>query len=262
MSPRLTASDISIFHRTTYVPSMRYGLAAVAIDEEELNKVQSRILPAILQKLNIQSTIPTSIRHGPRELGGIALYDLRTEAGIESLKFLRDALYSNSENGKLIRLNLQYSQIEAGIGEDLLQFPTINISYLTPTWILSLRQFLSLHNMSVVVSDAYKINLRRDSDQYIMQSPHLARYSPAQQKDINLVRLFLQVNTLADITDPSNPKAVHLSYLDGQRPLGFTENQQWPRQQPPSKQQIRLWKRYIKSSYLRYVPYWKIVPLQ
>ncbi|KAI2493658.1 hypothetical protein MHU86_20873 [Fragilaria crotonensis] len=94
-----------------------------------------------------------------------------------------------------------------------------------------------------------------------MQSPHLARYSPAQQKDINLVRLFLQVNTLADITDPSNPKAVHLSYLDGQRPSGFTENQQWPRQQPPSKQQIRLWKRYIKSSYLRYVPYWKIVPL-
>ena len=261
-SPRLTSSDISIFHRTTYVPSMRYGLAAVAIDEEELSKVQSRIIPAILQKLNIQSTIPTSIRHGPRELGGIALYDLRTEAGIESLKFFRDALYNNSENGKLIRLNLQYSQIEAGIGQDLLQFPNIHISYLTPTWILSLRQFLSLHNMSVTVSDAYKIQLRGDSDQYIMQPTHLARYSPAQQRDINLVRLFLQVNTLADITDQSNPKAVHLSYLDGQRPSGFQANQQWPRQQTPSKHQRRLWKGYIKSSYLRYVPYWKIVPLQ
>jgi hypothetical protein len=137
-SPRLTSSDISIFHRTTYVPSMRYALAAVAIDEEELSKVQSCIIPAILQKLNIQSTIPISIRHGPRKLGGIALYDLRTEAGIESLKFFRDALYNNSENGKLIRLNLQYSQIEAGIGQDLLQFPSIHISYLTLTWIFQM----------------------------------------------------------------------------------------------------------------------------
>jgi hypothetical protein len=105
--PRLSAADVRIFRRTTYVPSMRYGLAAVAIDEEELSIVQSRIIPAILRKLKVQSTIPTAIRHGPRELGGLDLYDQRTEVGIESLKFFRDALYSESENGKLLRLNLQ-----------------------------------------------------------------------------------------------------------------------------------------------------------
>jgi hypothetical protein len=55
LSPRLSASDVSIFHRTTYVPSMRYGLAAVSIDEEELGTVQSRIIPAILKKLNVQA---------------------------------------------------------------------------------------------------------------------------------------------------------------------------------------------------------------
>ncbi|KAI2512158.1 hypothetical protein MHU86_2245 [Fragilaria crotonensis] len=239
---------------------MRYGLATVALDEEELSTVQSRIIPAILKKLHVQSTISTAIRHGPRELGGLDLYDLRTEAGIESLKFFRDAIYSESENGKLLRLNLQYSQLEAGIGEDLLQFPNIHLSYLTPTWILSLRQFLSLHNMSVTVSDPFQIPLRGDSDEYIMQESHLARYSTAQQKDINLVRLFLQVNTLAELTDGSNPKAINLSFLDGKRPLSFLANQQWPRQQTPSKQQIRLWKGYIKSSFLRYIPYWKKFP--
>jgi hypothetical protein len=61
MSPYLSAADVRIFHRTTYVPSMRYGLAAVTIDEEELNKVQSSIIPAILKRLNVNSTIPTSI---------------------------------------------------------------------------------------------------------------------------------------------------------------------------------------------------------
>ena len=87
MSPRLLATDVRIFHQTTYIPSMRYGLAAVATDEETLGTVQSRVIQAILKKLHVQSTIPTSIRHGPAEFGGLELYDLRTESGIESVKF-------------------------------------------------------------------------------------------------------------------------------------------------------------------------------
>ena len=43
------------------MPSMRYDLAAVAIiDEEELSKVQSHIIPAILKKLNVESTTSES----------------------------------------------------------------------------------------------------------------------------------------------------------------------------------------------------------
>jgi hypothetical protein len=225
MLPRLTAADVRIFRRTTYVPSVRYGLAAVVIDEEELSTVQSRIIPAILKKLNVQNTIPTSIRHGPLELGGLDLYDLlRTEVGIESLGFFRGGIQSASENGKLPRLNMQSSQLEAGIDQDLLQFPDIHLSSLTPTWLLSLWQFLSLHNMSATVSDPYQIPLHSSTDEYIMQATHLARYSTAQQKDINRVRLFLQVNMLANMTDCSYTKAINLSFLDGLRPQSSIAN--------------------------------------
>ena len=170
MSPRLFSGDVRIFHRTTYIPSMRYGLAAVALDKEILGRVQSKVVQSILRKLQVQSTIPTAIRHGPAEFGSLDIYDLCTEAGLEALQFLRDALYSGSENGKLIRLNLRYSQIEAGIGQSLLANPGIYLSYLTPTWLLSLRQFLYCHNISVTVSDDHVIPLRGPNDQYIMQS--------------------------------------------------------------------------------------------
>ena len=40
-SPRLTETDVAIFHRSIYIPSMRYSLAALATNEEELSKVQS-----------------------------------------------------------------------------------------------------------------------------------------------------------------------------------------------------------------------------
>ena len=260
LSPRLTPSDIAIFHRAIYIPSMRYSLAAVAADEESLSTVQSKVLKSILQKLHISSTIPTSLRHGPPELGGLGLYDLRTEAGIEAIKFLRNSLYCDSEAGNLIRLNLQYSQRESGVGFHLLEQPQVYIPYLTPSWILSIRQFLSNNNMSITVSDIHLDTLNGDTDSYIMQADHLQRYDNAQQSDINLVRIWLQVSTLADMIDPSRPKCILLSYLDGERPPGFLLSDTWPRQTQPSKSQLRLWKRYIKSSYLRYIPYWKTPP--
>ena len=114
--------------------------------------------------------------------------------------------------------------------------------------------------MKITVSDPYCIPLRGPMDEYIMQSQHLNRYSASQQRDINLVRLFLQVSTLADMADTTRSQAIELCFLDGSRPSGFVLNSFWPRQQRPSKAQIRLWKGYIKSSFLRYVPYWKTTP--
>jgi hypothetical protein len=213
--------------------------------------------------MGVQSTIPAVIvRHGTPELGGLAIYDdLQTEAALEAVKFFRNSIYTDSENRNLLRLNLQYSQLESGVGDPLLERPDLHIPYLTPTWLLSMRQFLFCHNMTITVSDAYSIPLRSNSDQYIMQQCHLARYTASQQRDINLVRIYLQVNTLADQTDPENPKSIRLDYLDATRPAGGTSVHPWPRQQTPTWPQQRLWRGYIRSSYLRYVLYWKKIPI-
>ena len=103
LSPRLSSEDVRIFHRSTYIPSMRYGLSAIALDEELLGQVQSKVVQSILKKWNVQSTIPTAIKHGPAEYGGLDIFDLRTEAGMEAINFLRDSVYTGSENGKLLR---------------------------------------------------------------------------------------------------------------------------------------------------------------
>ena len=259
-SPRLTETDVTIFHRSIYVPAMRYSLAAVAANEEELTAVQSQITRSILQKLHIRSTIPTALRYGPLELGGLALYDLRTELGIETLKFLRDSLYSDSEAGNLIRINLDYSQREAGVEYHLLEKPDRYISYLTPSWVMSIRQFLGNNKMHLTVSGAHIDSLKGPQDAYIMQDVHLKRYSPSQQLDINLVRMWLQVATLADMHDMGRHNRIGLNYLDARRPTNFVLSNLWPRQEAPTKSQQRLWKRFITSSYLSYIPHWKVNP--
>ena len=260
-SSRLTVRDIRIFHRSIYIPAMRYSLAPIAVDEEVLAGVQHRIIKVMLQKMHVNSNLPTSIRHGPLEMGGLGIYDLRTEAGIEAIKFLRNSIFSGSEPGNLIRINLQYSQLESGVGTPLLEYPSLHIPYLTPTWVLSVRQFLSCHDMSITLTESYVPTLRSTSDAFIMQPMHLARYSVSQQRDINLVRLYLQATTLADLTNPEKPSSISLSALDGKRQDHWVNNPLWPRQDTPSSSQRRLWKRFLRSSYLRYVPYWKSPPL-
>ena len=154
---RLTPQHIIMFHRTTNSPSMQYVLVpALSVNEEELSMVQSKILSAILNKLGHTSKLPTEIRHGPIEMGGLTLINLRTEVGISQLKYLRDAIYSDSEAGKLIIMSLKCSQIEAGIAEPLLENPQINLQYLTPTWFLSIGQYLYQHNLTVSISDVIK----------------------------------------------------------------------------------------------------------
>ena len=179
---------------------MKYVLPALAADEEELATIQSKILAAILNKLGHNSKeLPTEIRHGQSKWGGLDLLDLQTEVSISQLKYMRDAFYTDSEPGKLITMNLKYSQLEqSGISEPLLEHPEIYVSYLTLTWITSIRQYLYLHNVTVTLTDSIKIILRGKFDRCIMNPQLIKNYTPSQQKDLNLVRLFLQVITLSD----------------------------------------------------------------
>ena len=97
---------------------------AIVADEESLSSVHSKVIKSILQKMHVSSMIPTSIYHGPMEMGGLGLYDLRTEAGLEALNFFLNALFTNSEAGNLIRQHLQYSQRESEVGYHLMSYPT------------------------------------------------------------------------------------------------------------------------------------------
>jgi hypothetical protein len=62
------------------------------------------------------------------------------------------------------------------------------------------------------------------------------------------------------MSDSDRTNRISLSYLDAKRLACFVFSETWPRQIQPTKTQIRLWKRFITSSYLRYIPYWKIPP--
>ncbi|KAI2496029.1 hypothetical protein MHU86_18502 [Fragilaria crotonensis] len=155
---------------------------------------------------------------------------------------------------------VQASQLEAGLPVNLLEEPTVHIPYLTPTWILSMRQFMSNHNIQITVTDPYHLRLRGSSGQYIMDLNRLKGYTPRQQKDINLVRLHLQSITLLDIVDRSDDTKIATWALEVRRPSDFHEDESWPRQPVLGASMKRIWRRYISSQFLRYDRFWKESP--
>ena len=255
-SPRIKPDDVVTFLRTTYSPAMSYVLPCIAADEEELHIVQTKLLSVALQKMGLSSKTPVPLRHGPIDMGGMGLIDLRTEMGVLQLKTIRNAIYANSEVGKLIIISIKYSQIEAGIKEHLLENPAIDIPYLTPTWITSVRQFLFQHNLTLTFTNSLQIHLQGSSDQHIMQPLQLKKYSPQDQRDINLVRLYIQAITLSDV---STPDGNHITWeaLHGHRALTQVVRKNWPRQRAPTKHQSNVWKRYMVENFLRYNTTWK-----
>ena len=156
-SSRITPQNMHTFLRTTYAPTMLYALPAVTVDKESLQRVQSTMLEVATQKLGASKATPLAICHGPHEYGGLDMPDLRTELGISTLKFFRQAIYSSSETGRLLLISLKYSQLEASIPEHLLERPDIHLSYITPTWITSMRQFMYQHNVTVTVTNTLNI---------------------------------------------------------------------------------------------------------
>ena len=57
---------------------------------------------------------------------------------------------------------------------------------------------------------------------HVMQAQYLQRYTPIQQRDLNLVRLYLEVYSLQDMLDSSDPRRIDLNYLDCKRPHTMT----------------------------------------
>ena len=218
--------------------------------------VQRDLVETALQKMGASKTTPYPIRHGPPELGGLNIPDLRTETGIARIKFLRSAIYGDSEAGRLLLLSIKSTQLEAGIEDNILSHPHIPLLYLTGTWITSLCQFLIKHSIRIDLTTTLKIRYNGNRDTCIMNPTFLRGYTTQQQKDINLVRIYLQAITLSDIST-DNGFEIRSTALTGERMSIFHHCSAWPRQEPPTASQRRLWKKYIESNYLRYGTKWR-----
>ena len=157
----------------------------------------TRSIEALLIRKGFNCHFPRQITHGPQAWGGLGILDIKTEGGLSQIKEFLHALYGDSEPGKLMMYSLKYSQMESGLGFNLLEDLKVFISWLTPTWTMSLRAFLFNHNITITLTDCWHFPLCCKHDQYLME-PALTgtSFTSSEHEHTNCVRMHLQVATV------------------------------------------------------------------
>ena len=197
----LTAREVYIYYSGFYLPSITYPLAASALSKKDLLQLEKKPINAIVAKTGMCSKTHRAIIFGPKNLGGCAFRSLPVEQGCLQIKLLLTESRRQSDSGKLLWISLQWMQYSSGLGTPLLEGKE-TCEYSESKWIQSIQTFLFENGIGIQFYKNYVMPLQREADSFIMDhAVQSGAFSTMELHKINHVRLFLQVLTVADISD-------------------------------------------------------------
>ena len=156
--------------------------------------------------------------------------------------------------GKILRIKLLWDQRISGQGHPILQAPFYTtIPLKQELWTTTLQEFLQESQLEIVIPAHYYPTPRRLHDVVLMDTIYPI-YNPKKNKgitplyikQINHCRLFLQAETLADITNAQGThinKAAFDCLLKGQT----ASMELWPHTPPPNTASINSWKTFLRT---------------
>ena len=184
------------------------------------------------------------IVYGSPTYGGIGLRNLYIEQGIAKVNILFRHIRENKDLSKILRINLEWTQLLCGISGMILEKVTPKINYVN-NWFMDLREFLHYINGSITTTFNYQsVSPLRQNDTFIMEKIIQYEKSTTILETINRVRLWLQVPTIAEITNAAGTQ-IERQYWKGDK-----QNDTdilWPCQSKPNEHAFKLWRKGIST---------------
>ncbi len=150
------------------------------------------------------SSFPWDILQAPHKYYGLGLTNLYHEQGIQHLlALLQYGPHQDDTMGKLLQLGLETMCLELGLNGKIFSHDWHALHLLvTPTWLSQTWRFQTEYNISINTCTP-EIPLSREGDQLLMMLFSQAGISGKELATLNCCHIFLQVATLADISDGS-----------------------------------------------------------
>ena len=234
-----------IAYQMMVCPKLEYPLAVTQFSQQQCDAISSPSLRACLAKMGYNPNSPKVV-YGLRDLFGFGLHDYYVEQGIRQLSTLVGHICQESETGKMIRIELQWCQVQAGTATHLLTDTSPSIDYIETCWIMSIRDFLRTYNLRLDFSTAVLPVLQCARDEFIMDALRVRGQCTAiELQHLNACRLFLQVSRLSDIAS-ADGLFLRRDALLGSASSCYSSSTRWPRQGHPPDVWWRLWRRKLK----------------
>ena len=128
--------------QTTIYKTLQYPLPALTLTEKECNHVMAPMLMGGLSSSGINRNIPREILYGPKNEGGLGLWNLYDFQGLSQIAFLVEHISNNNMSGDLLRCSIESAHIELGTGKNifLLNFDKYG-PLLTECWIKNIWRY-------------------------------------------------------------------------------------------------------------------------
>jgi hypothetical protein len=110
----LKRGESSTAYNCEYMPSIAYGTPATTLTFKKCDDLQKPVVNAILPKMGITSKATISVVFGTPRYGGIGLDHLAAVQSHGQLQYLLGHLRCKDTTGKLIRMMMEFTQMECG----------------------------------------------------------------------------------------------------------------------------------------------------
>jgi hypothetical protein len=239
-------------YRSIFLPGARYGMSATTLTKTQLYRSQQLIISIILPKLGFNRNMPRQVVYAPTHFGGIGLSDLYIEQGLAQLKFLLTHLRKHTDITDTISLLIESYMITAGTLHSPFDQST-NQEYVHAPWIHSLQHFLQHADLRITTPNITCNTLIRDNDIPLMTLATQYTKNIDHIRAINSCRIWLQVTTLAEITDSNGLTLLKPAITGEDDPNGephlwhlSRSLNSWPTQPKPPKKSWNIWQKMLK----------------
>ena len=254
----LTRSSAKLAFMSTIVAKIRSILESSNFTKDECDQLQKPLYKMILPKMGINNHIPTVFRYAPRSLQGCELPNLYTDQGIYQITHFLRHIGEDTQDGKMIVINIEAAQIHIGTSIPFLHLPYPDYEYMLPDcWTKTLWEFV-WRNGITLVGPIKTPSLCRHSDQNIIEQI-VTKYPNINHNEMNIFnncRLYLQVHSLADITTGDGTRITG-NALQGMRDDDRKSTLTWPAQRRPADKYWKIWRRMLRQVFTNNT-YWSL----
>jgi len=243
--------EAGVLYRSCFLPAITYPLPATWLPDRFFEKMHQHSTSTILNKMGYHRTLPRTLVFAPRAMGGVGLVNLQNEMEIQQILILVRHLRAATPLGKAMELLIRQYQLWAGFKEHILT-DSSPCPWIPDRWLSRVRRTINTYNIKLKY-DAWTIPPLRMYDVYIMEAIHELGLNTLQLEQINACRMYLQVTTLAEISDHTGSFLLTQALLQNTQtePVGLTaistSTLVWPEIHNPTKATWKLWTTTIST---------------
>ena len=214
----------------------------MGFNRTKLEVLERKIIGPSLAVAGYSSKMPRAVVFGPATKGGLQWATPHSMLLSAQITMLIGSLRLNDVVGQMLRIQLEWLQLYAGVECPVLEVTSI-IPYLPSGWLGNLHHLLVDAGLSVQIADTWKIQCQRKHDRIIMDYV-LQHFPDWMWHGINSCRLFLQAVVFSDLATEDGCRIITSVYKvhagDRSSLLDF------PLQPIPTTEAIEHWQYFLR----------------